>query len=133
LLPAAGHPWTSGLPFGLAAMFEQQLWSDLLRLFLSRIDFYFSSFVPLGKVYLSTASERIFSPVILLLHFAAGVCSYLYLKAKDGGWRVWIPLLIILAQSLVIIPEQRFIFLIQLFLAIFTYLYFLRSIEATTD
>lgn len=129
LIPAAGHPWPSGATLGLAAAFEQRQWGDLIKLFASRVDFYFASFVPLGKAYLSAARERIFSPVVFLLHGAAFVFSYLYLKVKIGAWRIWIPLSIILTQSLLIIPEQRFIFVIQLFLVMGTYLYFIRIIE----
>lgn len=123
LIPAAALPWHSGAKLGLAAAFEQYQWGNIIRLLISRIDFYFASFVPLGKVYLSSASERIFSPIVLLFHCTAFVFSYLYLKANVCAWRVWIPLSIILAQSLLIIPEQRFIFVIQLLLVMFSYLY----------
>ena len=129
LIPAAGHPWQSGATLGFAAAFEQRQWGELIKLFASRVDFYFASFVPLGKVYLSAASERIFSPVVFLLHGTAFVFSYLYLKVKIDAWRIWVPLSIILAQSLLIIPEQRFIFVIQLLLVMFAYLYFIRIFE----
>ncbi len=96
--PISAHPWQSGSPLGLAAMFEQQHWGELIRLFVSRIDFYFSSYVPLGKVYLSSANERIFSPVVFLLHGALFVLAYKYLKAQPGAWRIWVPLAIILRK-----------------------------------
>jgi len=129
LIPAAGHPWPSGATLGFAAAFEQRQWGGVIQLFVSRVEFYFASFVPLGKVYLSTAGERIFSPIVFLFHGAAFVFSYLYLKEKVGAWRIWVPLSIVMAQDLLIIPEQRFIFVIQLFLVMFTYLYFIRVIE----
>ncbi len=130
--PIAAHPWQSGVPLGLAAAFEQRHWGELLRLLVSRVDFYFASFVPLGKVYLTDAGERIFSPIIFFLHLAALVVSYLYIRSNGGGgaWRIWIPLSIILAQSLLIIPEQRFIVVIQLFLAVFAWLYFLGMVQS---
>lgn len=129
LIPVVAYPWPSGAKLGLAAAFEQQQLGELFRLFVSRIDFYFASFVPLNKVYLSAASERIFSPAIFVMYCMAFVFSYLYLKANGRAWRVWIPLFIILAQNFLIIPEQRFIFIIQLFLVMFSYLYFFRTIQ----
>lgn len=130
LIPVAAHPWPSSAKLGLAAAFEQMQWGELFRLFVSRIDFYFASFVPLNKVYLSAASERIFSPAIFVMYCAAFVFSYLYLKVNGRAWRIWIPLSIILAQNFLIIPEQRFIFIIQLFLVMFSYLYFFRTIQS---
>jgi hypothetical protein len=129
LIPAAGHPWSSGTTLGFAAAFEQRQWGEVIKLFASRVEFYFASFVPLGKVYLSTAGERIFSPIVFLFHGVALVFSWLYLKEKVGAWRIWVPLSIVMAQNLLIIPEQRFVFVIQLFLVMFAYRYFIRVIE----
>lgn len=122
--PVTAHPWQSGVSLGLAAAFEQHNWLELIKLLVARFDFYFASYVPFGKVYLTDPGERIFNPLILILNLAAVFVSFLFLKAKGDAWRVWVPLLIIFAQSLLIIPEQRFIFVIQLFSVTLTYLFF---------
>jgi hypothetical protein len=74
-------------------------------------------------VYLQSASERIYSPAIYLLHAMMLLCSIRFLVHGAGALRIALPLLLILAQSMVIIPEQRFIFVVHVFLAVFTYLY----------
>lgn len=130
--PVSGYSWQSGAALGSASAFEQHQWAELYKLLVSRMDFYFASGVPLGKVYLYSASERIFSPIVLILHLGVFTFSFLYLKAKGNAWRIWTPLSIILAQSLLIKPEQRFIFVIQMFLVMFAYLYFMRVIEKQT-
>jgi hypothetical protein len=126
-LPFTEVPWPSGAPLGLAAAVEAREWSAVVRLFLGRFDFYFGSLVPLGKAYLDSASERLFSPAVYLLNGVMLLCSIRFLAPRAGAaaLRIALPLLLVLAQSLVIIPEQRFVFVIQAFLAIFTYLYLL--------
>ena len=123
LIPAGGHPWESGVSVGLRTAYQQHQWGDVANLLCARMQFYFSSFVPWGKVYLSSPNERIFGPLVFVLHLAAFIFSSLYLRAR--AWKIGLPLSLILAQSLLIIPEQRFIFVIQLFLVMFAYLYFL--------
>lgn len=124
LIPAAGYSWESGVSVGMASAFQYHQYNDVANLIIARIQFYFSSFVPWAKVYLDSTSERIFSPLVVMLHVAALYFSVMYLKIRS--LKIGFPLLLVLVQSLVIIPEQRFIFLIQLFLVMFTYLYFLR-------
>ena len=130
LIPAHGSPWKQDGLVGFSVAYQHQQWSDMLALITARINFYFSSFVPWGKVYLSSPSERIFSPIIGLCSLATLILSILYLKAR--AWRLALPLSLILAQSLIIIPEQRFIFVIQLFLVMFAYLYCLQSLSGLT-
>ncbi|MCX7068395.1 MAG: hypothetical protein NTW85_11965 [Methylococcales bacterium] len=129
---ATSMPWQSSL-LDLPTAYKQKQWSDIVHLLAGRIEFYFSSFVPWSKAYLNSPSERIFSPLVMVLNITVFVISSIYLKQKDILWRVWFPLSLILAQSLLIVPEQRFIFVIQLFLIIFTYLKLWDSYENTEN
>lgn len=123
ILPGVSHPWPSEASLGLAAALRQLDLREALALALARLDFYFASFVPLGKVYLDSAAERIFSPLVALAHAAMLALSALLLFRQAGlaALRILVPLLIILAQALAIIPEQRFVFVIQLFLVLLSY------------
>ncbi|MEQ1534050.1 MAG: hypothetical protein HOO97_05780 [Sideroxydans sp.] len=127
LVPAQGFPWKVEGLVGFSVAYQLQQWGDMFALIVGRINFYFSSFVLWGKVYLSSPSERIFTPIIGLCSFATFVASVLYLKAS--AWRLALPLSLILMQSLIIVPEQRFIFVIQLFLVVYASLYCFQSIS----
>ena len=127
LLPHTSGAWQSSSLLDLTTAYRQQQWGEMLHLFAARMGFYFSSFVPWSKVYLTATSDRIFSPLILIWHLAMVALSILYLMRKGVAWRMWLPLSLILAQSLLIVPEQRFIFVIQLFLVMFSYLYFFKK------
>jgi hypothetical protein len=132
VLPLSTHPykkfslipWESSL-LDLTTAYKQKEWKDIFYLLLGRLDFYFSSFVLWNKVYLSSLNERLFSPVVMVLNIIIFIISSLYWMKKNILWRIWFSLSPIIAQSLLIIPEQRFIFVIQLFLILFTYLYFM--------
>ncbi len=125
--PLGAYPWKSSL-MDFITSYKANKWGDIVPLLAGRMEFYFSSFVLWSKAYLSTPAERIFSPVVFLLNFGMFILSSIYLKSKGSSWRVWLPLFLILAQSLLIVPEQRFVFVIQLFLVAFTYLYLLELI-----
>lgn len=127
LIPAAGHSWPSAASAGWYGLWVEGKWAELTGLFSSRIYFYFASYAPLGKVYLDGAPERVFSIGVLFLHLVALVFSHLILRRYGAPWRVWLPLSVILAQGLLIIPEQRFIFVIQLFLVALSYLWLLQA------
>lgn len=124
LLPHTPGAWQSSSLLDLTTAYRQQQWGEMLHLFAARMGFYFSSFVPWSKAYLTTPSERIFSLWVLVGHLAAMVLSTLYLLRRGILWRIGLPLSLILAQGVLIIPEQRFVFVIQLFLVMFSYLYF---------
>lgn len=126
LLPPAPYPWQSSR-LDLVTAYRQQQWGDIVHLLVARMEFYFSSFVLWGKVYLTSPSERIFSPLVFIGYLVMVALSILYLVRRGVSWRILLPLSLILAQSLLIIPEQRFVFVIQLFAAMFTYLYFVGS------
>jgi hypothetical protein len=122
LLPGVAHPWLqSKSTVGVLTAFYQNRVVDLLDLIVSRMGFYFSSFVPFGKVYLSSPLERTFSIYIAIVHLAMFSCTFLYLGVR--AWRVILPLSLILGESLMIVPEQRFIFVIQLLLVFYSFLF----------
>ncbi|WP_150107764.1 hypothetical protein [Methylobacter tundripaludum] len=109
----------------MVTAYKQEQWGDIIHLLIGKMEFYFSSFTLWSKAYLDSPSERIFSPIIFILYFVMLVLSSLCLRQRKILWRVGLPLCLILGQSLLIIPEQRFVFIIQLFLIAFTYLYFI--------
>lgn len=124
LASSAGVAWQDPSMLDLTTAYRQQQWFEVLRLFSARTGFYFSSFAPWGKAYLTSPVERFFSLWVLAGHLAALVLSTLYLLRRGILWRIGLPLSLILAQGVLIIPEQRFVFVIQLFLVMFSYLYF---------
>ena len=121
LYPSRGFHRVADGSIGLADAYMNNQWMAIGKLMTVRMNFYFSSFVPYNKVYLLAPSERIYSILIGISNLIALIFSILYLKLR--AWRIGFPVSLVLAQSLIIIPEQRFIFVIQLFLVMFTYLY----------
>lgn len=132
LIPPSGHRW-GDLELGLNSALEQREWGGIVKLVQARLQFYLGSYVPLGKVYLNSPNERIFSSGIYVLHGMAAIVMSLYLMIRGIAWRVWAPILLILGQSLVIIPEQRFVFVIQLLLVMFTYVYVLYATQQSRN
>lgn len=126
LHPSRGFHIVASGAKGLMEAYKDKDWISVCKLMLSRFDFYFSSFVPYNKVYLFAPNERIFSIFIGSLSLLMLFFSILYLRLR--AWRISLPICLILAQSLIIIPEQRFIFVIQLFLVIYTYIYVVENV-----
>jgi hypothetical protein len=125
-------PWPSFTGMGLTEALATHNCIEVWRLFAGRFNFYFASYVPYGKVYLDAPTDRIFSPIIYAIHFMLLAFSILYLK-RVAGWRslrIAAPVALIVAQSFIIIPEQRFMVVFQMLLLMFGYLYFLSAAAA---
>lgn len=126
LFPDRGFHRVESGSVGLLEGYKNNQWMAIGKLIMARMNFYFFSFVPYNKVYLLAPSERIYSIFIGISSLMTLIFSIVYLKSR--AWRIGLPMCLLLAQSLIIIPEQRFIFVIQLFLVMFTYLYLLGNI-----
>lgn len=118
LLPPAPHPWPAhNVPDGgLSRAVKDKNIKSAISLLLQKQNFYFGTYTPWGRVYLSDPQERIFHRGILVLHIAAALsagCWLSRLRRRRALLPAAVFLLAIWGEATLIIPESRFLALLQ--------------------
>jgi hypothetical protein len=104
-------PYTQNGQGGVIDAWHKHDFVRVAVLFAKKENFYFGSWVPLNYVYIRSAKERIFSPLILVVNILA-FAGFFYFGLARGRWKVFfMPMLaagLIWAQCVIMHPEARY-------------------------
>jgi hypothetical protein len=112
-------PYTGCAPGGLREVMRTGDVTGAACLVGKRLYFYFASYTPGNKVYLTSAAERVFSPWIALTHAVwLAFAAYAALKAPRTTSLILPCVLVafILLQGLIVHPESRYLICPYVFL-----------------
>ena len=109
---------------GFLPMWEALNYYGLISLALERINFYFGSYA--SKTYLSNSYDRFFSALYLVFNIIFVTLAIVYLtklikQTGITGISINVMIGLIIAEALLIIPEQRFIIAFQTLIWLFAY------------